>query len=709
MKNFLPSIVIIFVLSTGFFAQRPSPSPTRVDDDVVKISTSLIQVDISVTDEKGKVLTDIKPEEIEIFENGVKQKITNFSFVSSIGTKAEPLANADKTAVPIPQVTLRAENIRRTIALVVDDLSLSFESAYQTRRSLKKFVDEQMQEGDLVAIIRTGAGIGALQQFTSDKRVLYAAVEKVKWNPYGTGGVSAFAPIESTPDISLGTTEIEDAPEGPSTSGQSLDDYRASIFATGTLGALRYIVSGMSELPGRKSVILFSDGFRLLETNQNGMSEGGRVLDFLKSLIDLANRSAVVFYTIDARGVQYTGFTAADSIANSSPDAINRATAARRDQLLDTQAGLSFLAEETGGLAIKNNNDLSGGVRKVLNDQSYYLVGYEPETGTFDAKRKFNKLAVTVSRKGASVRYRSGFFNVADREVVKTPANMTTSQQLQTALTSPFGVGGIELRLNTLFGFDQKNGSFVRSLLHVNVQDLKFTDAGQGLQKAIFDVLAVSFGDNGQLVESISKTYTLTVPPETVTELLKKGFVYQFIFPVKKPGAYQYRIAIRDAQNLKIGSASQFIEVPNLKKNRLTVSSIVLDSVSASDWESLAASNSGKIATDPMSDTALRIFKVGTILRYGFEIYNAKLDNAKTGSVRTRIRVFRNGKLLLDGKPTPIDMSGQKDVANINAAGAISIGKDMEAGDYILQVVVTHELANGKSRIATQFVQFEVE
>ena len=76
------------------------------------------------------------------------------------------------------------EQIRRTIALVVDDLSLSFESAYQTQKALKKFVDEQMQDGDLVAIIRTGAGIGALQQFTSDKRILYAAIEKVKWNPW---------------------------------------------------------------------------------------------------------------------------------------------------------------------------------------------------------------------------------------------------------------------------------------------------------------------------------------------------------------------------------------------------------------------------------------------------------------------------------------------------------------------------------------------
>ena len=74
------------------------------------------------------------------------------------------------------------------MALVVDDLGLSFESAYYVRRALKKFLDQQMQPDDLVAIMRTGGGIGALQQFTSDKRQLYAAVEKVKWNPSGRGG-----------------------------------------------------------------------------------------------------------------------------------------------------------------------------------------------------------------------------------------------------------------------------------------------------------------------------------------------------------------------------------------------------------------------------------------------------------------------------------------------------------------------------------------
>ena len=191
-----------------------------------------------------------------------------------------------------------------------------------------------MQEGDLVAIIRTGAGIGALQQFTSDKRLLYAAIEKVKWNPNGSGGVSAFAPIEAAPDTSLqdsadATPTPADETAEATGAGQTLDDFRSTVFATGTLGALKYIVTGMSQLPGRKSVILFSDGFKLFETDENGMPISSLVLDFLRQIVDLANRSSVVFYTVDARGLVNTGFTAQDNISDTSPDAMNTASQGR--------------------------------------------------------------------------------------------------------------------------------------------------------------------------------------------------------------------------------------------------------------------------------------------------------------------------------------------------------------------------------------------
>lgn len=719
MKKSILAPLLIFIFAAALAAQQtPSPTPPAADDaDVVKISTNLIQLDVTVTDSKGKPVTGLKPEDFEVYENGKKQTITNFSFVSGGGQKSETVTNQNEN-VPVPPTALKAEQVRRTIALVVDDLSLSFTSTYYVRRALKKFVDEQMQDGDLVAIIRTGAGIGALQQFTSDKRQLYAAIEKVMWNPIGRGGIGAFAPIRD--NEKLPTEEESEAESEEERFERGFEDFRGAFFATGTLGALRYIVSGMDELPGRKSVILFSDGFKLLERDAQGFTSdrSSVVFDFLRKLIDAANRSSVVFYTIDARGLVTTGITAEDSVNRATPGSLQRITTDRTNELFDTQAGLNFLAEETGGLAVRNSNDISGGVRRVLEDQSYYLVGYEPDSDTFDSRAsRFNKLEIKVKGKDLTVRYRSGFFNVADRNVAASKTNLTPVQQIQNALISPFAVNDISLRLNALFGNDALQGSYMRPLLHISAQDLKFTDEADGSKKAIFDVLAVFFGDNGTAVEQVSKTYTLKVRGDMYERIMKNGFVYYFTLPVKKPGAYQFRVAIRDSQAGKVGSASQFIEVPNLKKERLTTSGIVLENMTEAQWKAFSvetpAVNVNPVdespeKPNPMNDTSLRRFKRGTILRYGFEAYNVKTDASKKPNLQVKVRIFRDGKLMLDGRQTPIDVTGQTDLERIKYTGALSLAPKMQPGEYILQIVVTDNLAKEKRKISTQFVQFEI-
>ncbi|MFL6374131.1 MAG: VWA domain-containing protein [Pyrinomonadaceae bacterium] len=688
--------------------QTPTPTPGPTPEDVVKISTNLVQVDVVATDKNGRPVTDLKPNEVEIYENGQKQKIVGFNFVSDVRPATEPSKSGDKNAVPVPVPghTLRPDQIHRTLALVVDDLSLSWESAYYTRRTLKKFVDEQVQDGDLVAIIRTGAGIGALQQFTSDKRVLYAAIDRVKWNPNGTGGMTAFAPINTQPPDPEDPSK--DSSQGEGSGDQSLDDFRNSVFASGTLGALKYVVTGMAQLPGRKSVILFSDGFKIFETDASGFQSGGRVMDFLHVLIDAANRAAVTFYTIDSRGLQSTAFTAADNVGDTSTDAMNQAMQSRSDELHDTQDGLRFLASETGGFAIVNNNDLSGGVKRVLEDQSYYLVAYEPEGELFDPKkRKFNQLTVKVLRPGVEVRYRSGFFNITDAQKETAASKQTPAQQLQQALVSPFGVTGIDLRMNAVYGDDPKVGPFVRSLLHVNAKDLNFSDDKDGTKKATIEVLAMAFGDNGQVVDQLARGYNLSVKPEKLQPLLKDGFVYQFTFPIKKPGAYQFRVAIRDATGGAVGSASQFIQVPDLKRKALTVSSLIIQTVTADEWRRLESGDPRDMPS-PSTDTALRRITGGGVLRYGYEIYNARSDGSKEPHLTARVRVFRDGKMFYEGKDAPVDLKSQNDLQHIHNAGAIAIGKTMQPGDYVLQVVVTDSLAKQKQQIATQFIEFEV-
>ena len=712
IKASLSAVFALLFLSVVHFGQTPSPTPPN-DEDVVKISTNLIQIDVTVTDKKGNVVTDLKPEEVEIYENGKRQDISNFSFVSNLKTAPPPEQNKEKpkNAVPLPPTTIRPEQVHRTIALVVDDLTLSFESTFFVRKALKKFVDEQMQDGDLVAIIRTGAGIGALQQFTNDKRQLYAAIEKVRWNPAGTGNVGAFAPMEGKPDNGQDQKESEPGERTPEGIENEFNDFRESVFATGTLGAINYIVRGMQDLPGRKSILLLSDGFKLFSRTADGSIETGRVLQSLRRLVDMANRASVVIYTMDARGLQVTGLTAADDTSGRTPEQIETALSDRRSQLIDTQQGLQYLAQQTGGLSIINNNDLVGGIRRILDDQSYYLVGYQPDDATFDPKtRRFNKLEVKVTRPGLKVRYRSGFFGITDEKMQRP--QLTSGQRLVAALTSPFAVNDVSVRLNALFGNDAKNGSYIRSLLHIRAQDLKFTDEPDGSKKVIFDVLAVGFGDNGLAVDQISKTYTLTAKKDVYDLFMKDGMVYDFTFPIKKAGAYQLRVALHDHGNEKIGSANQFVEVPNIKKDRLTLSGVFMQNFSIADWNKIngmPAEEARKvIQTNPLADTSLRQFKRGTVLNYGFSVYNAKLGTGQKPDLSMTVRVIRDGKMLLDSKPVPINSEGQPDLQRINVSKAVSLGSAMPTGDYVMQVVVTDNLAKEKRKLATQFVQFEI-
>ncbi|HEX8773235.1 MAG TPA: VWA domain-containing protein [Pyrinomonadaceae bacterium] len=732
-------------------SQQPTQGTTREEDEVVRITSNLVQVDAVVTDQKGMQVTDLGPEDFEIFEDKRPQKITNFSYVSNVTattTTANPSATArDKTGPPVPPVRLRPEQVRRTIALVVDDLGLSFESIYYVRRALKRFVDEQMQPTDLVAIIRTGSGMGALQQFTSDKRQLNAAIERMRWNPMGRAGVGSFAPIGSEPsrnDSATTDAQKQSNPGGMNPNREG-DQFREEIFTVGTLGALNYIIRGLKELPGRKSVLLLTDGFKIFNTvtaptlnrpdgGTRGAGDNDRVLEALRRLIDLANRASVVIYSMDPRGLPTLGLTAEDNTADLNEEEVRSAVADRRDSFIQSQEGPAYLSRQTGGFYIRNTNDLSKGMRQVLDDQKgYYLIGYRPDEATFDAKtgsRRFHNISVKVKRAGLRVRTRNGFYGVVNEEARAVPR--TRVAQLTAALTSPFNSNGIDLRLTSFFGNDAQTGSFVRSLLHIDGRDVTFTKDAEGWQQAVLDVLVLTYGESGTIVDQITNTYTVRVRGKTYERILKNGFVYTITLPVKKAGAYQLRAALRDSTSERVGSASQFIEVPDINKRRLTLSGIIVTGVE-SDAAAAARSSSnqgggvqagaagtpattapaegeaGAEQAESQATPSMRLFKRGMVLQYDYLIFNAQVDKATPRpQLQTQVRLFRDGQPIFEGNPKPFDASGQTDLKRLVAGGALRLGTDMTPGEYVLQVVVTDMLAQDKYRTATQWIDFEI-
>lgn len=146
---------------------RPEP-----DEQVVRVSTSLVQVDAVVVDKDGRAVTDLRQEDFRLIEDGRPRRITDFSFVSTASPVTAP---AESPARAVEGGPLAPGRARRVVALLVDDVGLSFETTAHVRQALEKFVDEQVRPGDLAAVVRTSGGPGALQQFTSDRRQLRAA------------------------------------------------------------------------------------------------------------------------------------------------------------------------------------------------------------------------------------------------------------------------------------------------------------------------------------------------------------------------------------------------------------------------------------------------------------------------------------------------------------------------------------------------------
>ena len=185
VPGFLASVSIL-IAATLASAQPPArPTPTR-GPVVVQGGIDLVQVDAVVTDGKGHVV-DLKAEDFEILEDGRPQRITNCEYV--VTHVAEDKTSAPRP-VPTNAGTLKREDVKRSMAIVVDDLTLAFEDVHTVRDGLKKFIDE-LQPGDLVAIVRTSGGMGILQQFTTDKEILRAAVNQVRFNGLSAGGATA--------------------------------------------------------------------------------------------------------------------------------------------------------------------------------------------------------------------------------------------------------------------------------------------------------------------------------------------------------------------------------------------------------------------------------------------------------------------------------------------------------------------------------------
>jgi VWFA-related protein len=379
------SLFVLSLLCAPLSAQqveRPEPGP------VFRLSVTLAQVDAVVTDRKGRHVTTLGPADFQVFQDGRLQPVTAVAYIRA----DERYLDQDGVPEPIA-VPTRPRDARRVIGLVVDDSRMTFESHYRTRMALRRFVDEQLLPDDLVSIVTTSGGRGTRWPFTFSRAELRAAVSRLQFSLWNASAAGALEPLENRFDLLVDMSER----------------FREEHFALNALNRVAEVITAVRELPGRKTVLLVSEGFSI-----TGLSDTF-VRDAMNRLVDRANRSGVVIYAVDPRGLVFTGLTAADS--GGSGAAMASIMSRRNQALLETQDGLRYVAAQTGGFAVVNSNDIPGAFRRVMDDQrGYYLIGFQPASDTFGPERRFRRVKVKVVGKGLKVRTRAGFYAVATEQ-----------------------------------------------------------------------------------------------------------------------------------------------------------------------------------------------------------------------------------------------------------------------------------------------------
>lgn len=227
--------------------------------------------------------------------------------------------------------------------------------------------------------------------------------------------------------------------------------------------------------------------------------------------------------------------------------------------------------------------------------------------------------------------------------------------------------------------------------MYIAASDLEFTTVN-GRHEASVELHGVVF-DNGAMVEQLRRGLTISLPENEYAAALKNGLGFNVDIPVKRTGAFQVRVAIRDRETSKIGSTGEFISVPDLKNKRPAVSGIVLGGGSRVRSEQEALAN-----------TVARRFDLNTDLDFTYVIYNA-LQFAKPVM---ETKLFRDGKVVYSAPEVPIQTAGQPDPERVLVSGKVPLSRDLEPGFYYLQAVITDKDAKGKALPVMQWIDFEV-
>jgi hypothetical protein len=477
-----------------------------------------------------------------------------------------------------------------------------------------------------------------------------------------------------------------------------------------SLETLDSLVRGLSGLRGRKVVVLVSDGFL------TGLRvQAGAGFD-IRRIVDAGTRAGVIIYSLDSRGLVATS----SGMAASSRRPVTASTFGARMELerqseLAVHDAMGALADDTGGFLVANTNDLGSGLRKILKDtETYYLIAYEPKNPRRDGA--FRKIEVRApGLRDVRIRHRKGYFAPDDRRASRRtgpngpppaaaetapPPDARPESELNAALTSGAPLNAIPVRLSADFLSADGQAPQVVVSGHVDLAAIGFEAVGDR-HRATVDAAGAVFDETGVLVGRLeAERAALDLANADYERVRESGLDYQKAAPVT-PGRYEVRFAVRLFGSAKLGSASQWVEVPDLAQGKLTLSSLFLLKKDASPGAMPASAGDSPSLRGAQ---ALRRFERGESLYVQLFAYNPARDASGAADLVTETEIWRGG-VKLASTPSEAMEPGERGAPPVPHTRSIKLAR-FEPGDYEVRVMVTDRRAGA---MASRRVGFTVE
>jgi VWFA-related protein len=708
--------------------QQPTPRPEE-SDEVVRVTTDLVQTDVTVIDREGNFVDGLKAEQFELKVDGKPRPVLFFERVSA-GSRDESAqlaaARGGRAAGGASATGAVPLDRGRAILVFVDDIHLSHGSLVLARKMLTRFIDAELRQNDRMLVASATGQIGFLQQLTDERAVLRAALARLSARAQAARdfesprmSVAQAAAIEANdrqlfnafvdmtlrenPAFGTGAVARRQAENYVQARAQALAA-QANNAAMRALQSLLGLLRTSAQFPGRKVLYFISDGFVVQQRDDT-------VRDLLRRVADASLRAGVVIYTVDARGLSAQIPEAMTAAERGSFDPTGLIMASNLNEAAETQSPLHTLAADTGGRAILNTNALGAAIGRTLKETSvYYLLAWRPEPEDIRSER-FRRIEVAVhGRPDLSVLAQRGFYSTppearANADTKNEPkrggdgardAAREAGRELTAALRAPLPRAGVPTALTLNYAKAPDERIMLSALVQIEFEATQ-PAAGAPAPTDRVEVLVALYDADGTAVESFQREISVTARPGTPPRPTRT--VVASFQTFLKPGLYQVRAASRDPKNGRTGSDVQWIEVPNLARGNFAMSSIFLGRPPAAPGA--AAADDGP----QVQLTADRRFRRDGRLRFIVNLYNATVGGAGQPDAAIQLQIFRDDQPVVTTPLKKINTEGVTDLSRLPYAAEVSLA-DLPAGRYALQLTAIDRLAKAS---VTQRVKFTIE